>query len=193
LRRSTVTILRDYCPNVTKASVPARLGAMVREVSAGGVVVRPSAEGWEVAVIEPQKDNSAMVSSKNDDKKRQKLLLALPKGLVDKGENPEQTALREVLEETGLKAVLVTKLGDTKYVYLRSWGDRKRVFKIVGFYLLRYISGEIDQIAEEMRIEVNRALWIPLDGADRKLAYSGEKEMIRRAQEYLKAHPEPPA
>jgi len=165
----------------------------VREVSAGGVVVRPSAEGWEVAVIEPQKDNSATVSSKNDDKKRQKLLLALPKGLVDKGENPEQTALREVLEETGLKAVLVTKLGDTKYVYVRSWGDRERVFKIVGFYLLRYISGEIDQIAEEMRIEVNRALWIPLDGADRKLAYSGEKEMIRRAQEYLKAHPEPPA
>ena len=165
----------------------------MREVSAGGVVVRPSAEGWEVAVIEPQKDNSVTVSSKNDDKKRQKLLLALPKGLVDKGENPEQTALREVLEETGLKAVLVTKLGDTKYVYLRSWGDRKRVFKIVGFYLLRYISGEIDQIAEEMRIEVRRALWIPLDGADRKLAYSGEKEMIRRAQEYLKAHPEPPA
>jgi len=165
----------------------------VREVSAGGVVVRPSAEGWEVAVIEPQKDNSATVSSKNDDKKRQKLLLALPKGLVDKGENPEQTALREVLEETGLKAVLVTKLGDTKYVYVRSWGDRERVFKIVGFYLLRYISGEIDQIAEEMRIEVRRALWIPLDGADRKLAYSGEKEMIRRAQEYLKAHPEPPA
>lgn len=165
----------------------------MREVSAGGVVVRPSAEGWEVAVIEPQKDNSATVSSKNDDKKRQKLLLALPKGLVDKGENPEQTALREVLEETGLKAVLVTKLGDTKYVYVRSWGDRERVFKIVGFYLLRYISGEIDQIAEEMRIEVRRALWIPLDGADRKLAYSGEKEMIRRAQEYLKAHPEPPA
>jgi len=165
----------------------------VREVSAGGVVVRPGAEGWEVAVIEPQKDNSAAVSSKNDDKKRQKLLLALPKGLVDKGENPEQTALREVLEETGLKAVLVTKLGDTKYVYVRSWGDRERVFKIVGFYLLRYISGEIDQIAEEMRIEVRRALWIPLDGADRKLAYSGEKEMIRRAQEYLKAHPEPPA
>ena len=165
----------------------------MREVSAGGVVVRPGAEGWEVAVIEPQKDNSAKVSSKNDDKKRQKLLLALPKGLVDKGENPEQTALREVLEETGLKAVLVTKLGDTKYVYVRSWGDRERVFKIVGFYLLRYISGEIDQIAEEMRIEVRRALWIPLDGADRKLAYSGEKEMIRRAQEYLKAHPEPPA
>jgi ADP-ribose pyrophosphatase YjhB (NUDIX family) len=162
---------------------------MVREISAGGVVVRPSSEGWQVAVIEPYKDNSAEVSSKSGSRKRQKLLLALPKGLVDKGEKPEQTALREVLEETGLVASLVTKLGDTKYVYVRSWGDQERVFKIVSFYLLRYVSGEIDKIAADMRIEVKRALWTPLDGADRKLAYSGEKEMIRRAQKYLIANP----
>lgn len=163
---------------------------MVREISAGGVVVQPTAEGWQVAVIEPQKDNSAEVSSKSGSQKLQKLLLALPKGLIDKGEKPEQTALREVLEETGIEAFLVTKLGDTKYVYVRGWGDRERVFKIVSFYLLRYVSGEIDKIAEEMRIEVKRALWIPLEGAHRKVAYSGEKEMIRRAQDYLKAHPE---
>ena len=186
---STVTRLRDYCPNVTKANVPARLKQMVREISAGGVVVRPSSEGWEVAVIEPHKDNSAEVSSKSGNQKRQKMLLALPKGLVDKGEKPDQTALREVLEETGLVASLVTKLGDTKYVYVRSWGDRERVFKIVSFYLLRYVSGEIDKIAADMRIEVKRALWIPLEGAERKLAYSGEKEMIRRGQKYLVANP----
>jgi len=146
--------------------------------------VRPTSEGWQVAVIEPQKDSSAEGSSKSGSQKRQKLLLALPKGLIDKGEKPEQTALREVLEETGLTAVPVTKLGDTKYVYVRSWGDQERVFKIVSFYLLRYVSGEIDQIAADMRIEVKRALWIPLAGADRKLAYRGEKEMIRRAQKY---------
>jgi 8-oxo-dGTP pyrophosphatase MutT (NUDIX family) len=162
---------------------------MVREISAGGVVVRPTSDGWQVAVIEPQKDNSAELSSKSGIKKRQKLLLALPKGLIDKGEKPEQTALREVLEETGLKAVPVIKLGDTKYVYVRSWGDQERVFKIVTFYLLSYVSGEIDKIAAEMRVEVKRALWIALEGAERKLAYSGEKQMIRRAQKYLVANP----
>ena len=88
------------------------------------------------------------------------MLLALPKGLVDPGEKPEQTAIREVAEETGLTAVPVTKLGDIKYAYVRSWGDKERVFKIVSFYLFRYQSGQIDEIAPEMRIEVKRALWI---------------------------------
>ena len=162
---------------------------MVREISAGGVVVRLGADGWEVAVIEPQRDGSAEDSTKAGIKKRQKMLLALPKGLIDKGEKPEETALREVLEETGVMASLVTKLGDTKYVYVRSWGDRERVFKIVSFYLLRYVSGEIDRIEEDMRIEVKRAQWIRLEGACKKLAYGGEKEMIRRAQEYLAANP----
>jgi 8-oxo-dGTP pyrophosphatase MutT (NUDIX family) len=155
---------------------------MVREISAGGVVVRGTGSGWELAVIEPQKEPSA-ASSKG--KRWQKLLLALPKGLVDAGEKPEQTALREVAEETGLTAVLVVKLGDIKYVYVRSWGDQQRVFKIVSFYLLRYVSGTIDQIADDMRIEVKRALWIPLAEAERKLTYRGEKDMVRRAQEYL--------
>ena|SRR5579863_1257753 len=159
---------------------------MDREISAGGVVVRPAAEGWELAVIEPQKEPAAVAAK---GKRWQKMLLALPKGLVDVGEKSEQTALREVAEETGLIAVLVVKLGDIKYVYVRSWGDKQRVFKIVSFYLLRYASGRIDEIAEEMRIEVKRALWIPLAGAEDRLAYKGERDMVRRAQRYLLSHP----
>jgi hypothetical protein len=73
---------------------------------------------------------------------------------------------------------------------VRSWGDRQRVFKIVSFYLFRYESGTIDQIADDMRIEVKRALWLPLAGAESKLAYKGEKDMVRRAQEYIQKHPE---
>jgi 8-oxo-dGTP pyrophosphatase MutT (NUDIX family) len=118
------------------------------------------------------------------------MLLALPKGLVDPGEKPEQAAVREVVEETGITAIPVTKLGDTKYAYVRTWGDGERVFKIVSFYLFRYQSGEIDEIAADMRIEVKRALWIPLEDAARKLAYRGEKDMVRQAQAYVKAHPE---
>jgi 8-oxo-dGTP pyrophosphatase MutT (NUDIX family) len=163
---------------------------MVREISAGGVVLRKGAEGWQMAAIEPQTEASATTPGQVDRKRVQKVLLALPKGLVDPGEKPEQTALREVMEETGLTATLVTKLGDIKYVYVRSWGDQARVFKIVSFYLFRYQSGRIDEIAPEMRVEVKRALWIPLNEAARKLAYRGEKEMVRRAVEYSQALPE---
>jgi 8-oxo-dGTP pyrophosphatase MutT (NUDIX family) len=160
---------------------------MLREISAGGVVVRRSGDAWEIAVIEPQKEPSG---SKTSAKKSSKIVLALPKGLVDEGEKAEQTAIREVQEETGITATPITKLADIKYVYVRSWGDQQKVFKIVSFYLLRYMSGEIGEITPEMRIEVRQALWIPLDDAPRKLAYRGERDVVKKAQDYLKAHAE---
>jgi 8-oxo-dGTP pyrophosphatase MutT (NUDIX family) len=158
---------------------------MPREISAGGVVVRKTPEGWELAVIEPQRESPESTKS---DKKRHKQILALPKGLVDPGEKPEQTALREVREETGIGGTILSKLTDIKYVYVRSWGDKQRVFKIVSFYLLQYESGTIDDVTPEMRIEVKQALWIPLEGADRKLAYRGERDVIRLASKYLETH-----
>ncbi len=73
---------------------------------------------------------------------------------------------------------------------MRSWGDGERVFKIVTFYLLRYESGRIDNISDEMRIEVARARWVSLEEAPKLLAYRGEKQMARQALEYVKAHAE---
>jgi 8-oxo-dGTP pyrophosphatase MutT (NUDIX family) len=160
---------------------------MVREISAGGVVVKRAGEGWEMAAIEPQTE---VASARPAKKTARKVVLALPKGLVDPGERPEETALREVQEETGLMATPITKLADIKYVYVRSWGDQQRVFKIVSFFLLRYQSGEIDDVSREMRVEVRRAFWIPLEDAPRKLSYRGERDVVRRALLYLKSHPE---
>lgn len=163
---------------------------MLREVSAGGVVVRQTPQGWELAAIEPQRESNGSLKSTRSDKKRHKPVLALPKGLVDKGEKPEETAVREVREETGITATKLTKLTDIKYMYVRSWGDNQRVFKIVSFYLLRYESGNIDDITPAMRVEVKRALWIPLGGAERKLTYRGERDVVRVAQKYLESHKE---
>jgi hypothetical protein len=60
----------------------------------------------------------------------------------------------------------------------------------VSFYLLRYESGRIDDIAEAMRVEVGRAIWIRLEDAPKLLAYRGEKQMARQALDYVKAHAE---
>jgi 8-oxo-dGTP pyrophosphatase MutT (NUDIX family) len=159
---------------------------MVREISAGGVVVRKQDGEWQIAVIEPQREAEAAKPGA----KTPKTILALPKGLVDPGERPEQTALREVFEETGLKATQIAKIADIKYVYVRSWGDQQKVFKIVSFYLFRYTSGKIGDIAEDMKVEVRQALWIPLADAHKKLAYRGERDVVKKAQQYLQAHPE---
>jgi len=163
---------------------------VLREISSGGVVVRQAPSGWELAVIEPQREEANAQRSTKSDKKRHKQVLALPKGLVDPGEKPEQTAVREVREETGISGTVVTKLSDIKYTYIRSWGDQQRVFKIVSFYLLRHHSGNIDDITSAMRVEVKRAFWIPLEEAERKLAYRGEREVIRLAKQYLESHAE---
>ena len=157
---------------------------MAREISSGGVVIRLMDGAWHVALIEPHKDAS---SSGKSLRKAARAVLALPKGLVDPGERPEATAMREVKEETGVVGEILIKLTDIKYVYTRTWGDHERVFKIVSFYLLRYVSGEIDDLASEMRIEVIRALWVPLSEAAGQLAYSNERKVIRLVEEYLAA------
>jgi 8-oxo-dGTP pyrophosphatase MutT (NUDIX family) len=174
---------------------------MVREISAGGVVIRKREGEWWMAAIEPptevvrDKAKSAKpVGTKTDRSRhstgRQRRVLSLPKGLVDPGEKAIETAIREVYEETGLIAAAVTKLADSKYIYTRTWGDGQRVFKIVSFYLMRYRSGRINDVTPEMRIEVARARWVRLEDAPRLLAYTGEKQMARRALQYVNAHTE---
>ena len=158
-------------------------------------MIRRMSGVWCIAAIEPQKEASKPSPARPATGRRavkipRKTVLALPKGLVDPGEKPEETAVREVCEETGVTADLIGKLADIKYVYVRSWGDRERVFKIVSFFLLRYQSGRIDDVTEAMRVEVRRALWLPLEEAPAKLAYSGERQVARKAQQYLETHPE---
>jgi 8-oxo-dGTP pyrophosphatase MutT (NUDIX family) len=163
---------------------------MLREISSGGVVLRKRNEAWWMAAIEPAGEAAPPVAAPKTSKRKAKPVLALPKGLVDPGEKPAETAVREVFEETGIVADLIAKLADIKYVYSRTWGDGQRVFKIVSFYLMSYRSGRINQIAPEMRVEVARATWILLEEAPKLLAYKGEKQMAQRALEYVIAHPE---
>jgi len=108
---------------------------------------------------------------------------ALPKGNIDPGESPADTAVREVREETGIEGRLLEKLGDVRYVYTRPGG--LRVFKVVSFFLLRAGRGRIGEIDESMRIEVAEARWLPLEEAPKLLAYGGEREMAAKTLERL--------
>jgi 8-oxo-dGTP pyrophosphatase MutT (NUDIX family) len=139
---------------------------MEREFSAGGVLVKTIRGRPMLAAIRPGGKPEGV--------------WALPKGNLDPGEKPEETAVREVLEETGVRGHLVEKLGDVKYTYTRRGGEP--VFKIVSFYLLRAGRGRIGDIEEPMRIEVAEARWLPLEEAPKLLAYGGEREMAEKAR-----------
>ena len=143
-----------------------------REISAGGVLVRRMAGRWYLAAIRPAGKPEGV--------------WALPKGLVAPGERPQDTALREVAEETGVRGRIVAKLGDSRYVYTF---DGERVFKVVSFYLLRYAGGKLGALPAEHAHEVAEARWLPLEEAPRLLAYRGEREMARRALAALKTDP----
>jgi 8-oxo-dGTP pyrophosphatase MutT (NUDIX family) len=139
---------------------------MRREFSAGVVLVRRMRGRWWFAAVRPQGKREGT--------------WALPKGLVDRGESPAETALREGFEETGVAARLDSKLGDVRYVY--TWKG-ERVFKVVSFFLFRARSGRLGDIPLEHRHEVAETRWLPLADAPRLLAYRGEREMAERARE----------
>jgi 8-oxo-dGTP pyrophosphatase MutT (NUDIX family) len=103
---------------------------------------------------------------------------ALPKGLIGRGERAEETASREVQEETGVVAELGQKLGDVKYVY--TWGGQ-RIFKVVSFYLFHYRSGRAGDVPPALAHEVEEVKWLPLEEAPSLLTYKGEQEMAERA------------
>jgi 8-oxo-dGTP pyrophosphatase MutT (NUDIX family) len=133
----------------------------IRETSYGGFVVRDD----DVLVITPA------------GKRR---VTGLPKGGPRPGESGEQTAVREVREETGVTAAVREPLGDVTYWYRR--GGR-RVFKTVHFYLCDYLEGS----TADHDHEVEDARWIPLSEAERRLSYPGERALIERALSKLAA------
>jgi 8-oxo-dGTP pyrophosphatase MutT (NUDIX family) len=142
---------------------------MRREFSAGGVVVRRLRGRWMLAAIRPGGRPAGV--------------WALPKGNIGAGEKPERTAEREIREETGVRARLIGKLGDVRYVYTQSWdnGHGERVFKVVSFYLFRYSGGRLGDLRPEYAHEVDEVRWLPLEEAPRLLSYGGERDMANRA------------
>jgi 8-oxo-dGTP pyrophosphatase MutT (NUDIX family) len=136
------------------------------QVSAGGVVYRRRGQETEVALISVGEGGRWQ----------------LPKGLVGRGESPEETALREVREETGLVCEVVAPLEKIEYWYF-SKGEARRVrfHKHVHFYLMRYLSGEVTEHDDE----VNEACWVKIEEALEMLAFKGERKVLGQAREMV--------
>lgn len=139
----------------------------VREqTSAGGVVFRREEAGVEVVIVAVGSNNRWQ----------------LPKGLVDKGENPEVTAIREAREEGGVSSEVVQPIETIEYWYVGlDNGIRVRFHKRVHFYLLRYVSGD----TKDHDWEVNEARWVPIEDATSQLAFDNERRVMERAREII--------
>lgn len=146
-------------PSALKSKIPTE-----RQVSAGGVVYRKRGAVVEVAII----------------KVGPVVRWQLPKGIVDEGETPEQAAIREVREETGLNAKIESNLETIEYWYVSSGKTGKvRYHKFVHFYLMKYRSGKTDDHDHE----VLEARWVPIVDAIRMLSFKSERELVEKAKE----------
>jgi 8-oxo-dGTP pyrophosphatase MutT (NUDIX family) len=148
-----------------KASRRSRGAPTKREISAGGVVYRK--DGDEIEIV---------LASRRT--RRGGLAWGLAKGGIEDNESPEEAAVREVREETGLIAEIEDSLGETRYFYV--WED-VRIRKTVHFFLMRHTGGDIDDRDDEME-EIR---WFPLERALKRAAYRGERDVLGRAAEML--------
>ena len=131
-----------------------------RVVSAGGVICRTIDNHFEVALVSKER------------------IWCLPKGLIEQGETPQETALREVREETGLEGELVEKIGEITYSFVKETS----YFKTVHFYLVKHTGGSLD--AHD--IEADKAEWFPIPEAYQILAYSNERKILEKTEKMLK-------
>jgi len=138
------------------------------QVSAGGVAFRWKDSAPEIAIVSV----------------KPKLRWQLPKGIVDPGESPEMTAVREVREEAGVETDRLGLIETIEYWY-RSVKNGKpvRYHKFVHFYLLQYRSGDVS----EHDHEIEEARWVSFDEAVEMLEFKNERDVVEKAREMIEA------
>ena len=144
---------------------PGRRLRRVDETSAGGLVLDRLGARARAALI-----------GRLD--RRGRLLWSLPKGHIEEGETPEDTAVREVAEETGIIGEVLAPLGIIDFWFV---AEGRRVHKTVHHFLLRAIGGALS----DADIEVTEVAWVPLDELSGRLAYADERALVERAPALL--------
>ena len=137
----------------------------VEETSAGGLVLDRAGAGAQAALI-----------GRLD--RRGRLLWSLPKGHVEAGERVEQTAVREVGEETGIAGEVLAPLGIIDFWFV---ADGRRVHKTVHHFLLLQRGGKLS----DADVEVTEVAWVPLEEVSARLAYADERRLVALVPELL--------
>lgn len=140
----------------------------VHETSAGGLVI----DGLDG----PRESQVAALIGRID--RRGRMLWSLPKGHIELGETAEQTAIREVAEETGIRGSVLAALGRIDYWFVT---DGRRVHKTVHHYLMSFSGGELS----DEDLEVAEVAWVPMHELPSKLAYADERRLARVADELI--------
>ena len=170
---------RDGRPKPRKprlARGPDRLRT-VHETSAGGLVID--------GIDGPKDGQVAALIGRID--RRGRMLWSLPKGHIELGETAEQTAIREVAEETGIQGSVLAALGSIDYWFVT---EGRRVHKTVHHYLMRFLGGELS----DEDVEVSEVAWVPLKELPSRLAYADERRLAEVADELIdKLHTDGPA
>jgi 8-oxo-dGTP pyrophosphatase MutT (NUDIX family) len=141
----------------------------VDETSAGGLVLDrrgPEASGALIGRLD----------------RRGRLLWSLPKGHVEPGETEEETAVREVMEETGIRGVVVGKLGTIDFWFV---ADGRRIHKTVHHFLLVAADPVAGLVLSDADVEVSEVAWVPLPDVTSKLAYADERRLLERVPDLL--------
>lgn len=140
----------------------------VHETSAGGLVID--------GIDGPRDAQVAALIGRVD--RRGRLLWSLPKGHIELGETAEQTAIREVAEETGIRGSVLAALGRIDYWFVT---DGRRVHKTVHHYLMRFLGGELS----DEDLEVAEVAWVPIRELPSRLAYADERRLAEVADELI--------
>lgn len=140
----------------------------VEERSAGGVVVDVHEGDARIAVI--ARRNRAG-----------RLEWCLPKGHLEGTETPEQAAVREIAEETGISGAIRLRLGIIDYWFS---GEGRRVHKVVHHFLLEALAGDLT-VELDPDGEAEDAAWIPVPELARTLSYPNERRLAAEAQQLL--------
>ncbi len=140
----------------------------MHETSAGGLVID--------GIDGPRNEQVAALIGRVD--RRGRMLWSLPKGHIEQGETAEQTAIREVAEETGIRGSVLAALGRIDYWFVT---DGRRVHKTVHHYLMRFSGGELC----DEDLEVAEVAWVPIHELPARLAYADERRLAEVADELI--------
>jgi len=151
-----------------EVSVPTATLPVVDETSAGGLVVARHA-GVHVAAVIARRNRAG------------RLEWCLPKGHLEGDETPEQAAVREIAEETGIRGEVLRRLGVIDYWFS---GEDRRVHKVVHHFLLEAHGGELS-VAGDPDGEVEDVEWVPVLALPERLAYPNERRLAETAHTVL--------